>query len=619
MDNNTNIEDFLDYYLDLEIAPEYAVLITGEWGAGKTWFIKKYIERKSIKHIWVSLNGVSSYKEIEDIFFEQLYPALNTKGAKIAGKVIKGLLKTAINVDLNRDGKNDANMTLPFSDLTLPNFINDVGDRVLIFDDLERSSLEINKVLGYINQFVEDNGYGVILIANEDEIIKFNNTDSHQTKYLTIKEKVIGRTFKIKPSFEQAIKSFLSLVDLKCRSIIENNIAILTDTYKLANYNNLRHLRYTIIDFELFYKYLPKITFDNNQVTSHILKSFFAISFELKNGKIQTKDIFDLQKITFEIDRSKSINSEASKIKSKYEIFNQFSKHPISAEQLQCFFEKGFMDTKEIENTVLSSSYYSQEPKWRLLWRHFELEDLDFQELFKEVFQRFKNKETEDKYEVIQLTGIFLRLIRDKVIDEDPYEIIELAKENFQNLISIKKFRVNRFERFPWDHSDGLTYQSLNEEIFKDFLVYAKELGKDISNSIDISGTYLLNTLNKSVDEFEKIINLKDDIDAYYDKPVLNLIPVNEFVKSYFNLENIKKRDLNYILHKRYIHFEYNLNLLDELNWLIELENHPVPEENNSGSISKYYFEIALKNVLQNNIKILEKIKNGNFQSNEQS
>jgi hypothetical protein len=613
MDNNANIEDFLDYYLDLEIAPEYAVLITGEWGAGKTWFIKKYIERKNIKYIWVSLNGVSSYKEIEDIFFEQLYPALNTKGAKIAGKVLKGLLKTTINIDLNRDGKDDAKMTFPFTDITLPNFVNDIGDRVLIFDDLERSSLEINKVLGYINQFVEDNGYGVILIANECEIIKLSNNDSHLTKYSIIKEKVIGRTFKIKPSFEQAIKSFLSLIDKKCKSIIENNITILINTYKLANYNNLRHLRYTIIDFELFHKYIPKIAFENIQVAEHILKCFFAISFELKNGKIQTKDIFDLQKISFEIDRSKPINSEVSKIKSKYEIFNQFSKHPISAEQLQCFFEKGFMDTKEIENTVLSSSYYTQEPKWRLLWRHFELEDLDFQELYEEVFQRFTNKETEDKYEVIQLTGIFLRLIRDKIIDEDPFKIIEIAKENFRKLISIKKFKINKLERFPWDHSDGLTYQSLNEEIFKDFLVYAKEIGEEISNSIDISGNDLLDILNKSVDEFENTINLKDDINAYYDKPVLNLIPVSEFVKSYFNLENIKKRDLNFILHKRYMHFEHNLHLLDELNWLIELENYPIPDDNNSGSISKYYFEIALKNVLNNNIKILEKIRNENF------
>ena len=53
--SNKHIEKFLDYYLNKEQSPDYAVLITGCWGSGKTYFIRKYLEgnynRKELKKI----------------------------------------------------------------------------------------------------------------------------------------------------------------------------------------------------------------------------------------------------------------------------------------------------------------------------------------------------------------------------------------------------------------------------------------------------------------------------------------------------------------------------------------------------------------------------------------
>ena len=42
---NEHIEDYLDYYCNLDQSPEYAILLKGAWGSGKTWFIKKYCEK----------------------------------------------------------------------------------------------------------------------------------------------------------------------------------------------------------------------------------------------------------------------------------------------------------------------------------------------------------------------------------------------------------------------------------------------------------------------------------------------------------------------------------------------------------------------------------------------
>ena len=42
---NSHIEEYLDYYCGLSHAPEFAILLKGEWGCGKTWFINKYREK----------------------------------------------------------------------------------------------------------------------------------------------------------------------------------------------------------------------------------------------------------------------------------------------------------------------------------------------------------------------------------------------------------------------------------------------------------------------------------------------------------------------------------------------------------------------------------------------
>ncbi|WP_428072188.1 P-loop NTPase fold protein, partial [Citrobacter koseri] len=41
---NTDIENFLKQYIDANNHPGYGILISGEWGVGKTHFLKKIIE-----------------------------------------------------------------------------------------------------------------------------------------------------------------------------------------------------------------------------------------------------------------------------------------------------------------------------------------------------------------------------------------------------------------------------------------------------------------------------------------------------------------------------------------------------------------------------------------------
>lgn len=59
---------FLDYYLDASVESEYAVMLSAPWGAGKTHFIKSYLDARAAGlppkeqpgYLYASLYGVAS-------------------------------------------------------------------------------------------------------------------------------------------------------------------------------------------------------------------------------------------------------------------------------------------------------------------------------------------------------------------------------------------------------------------------------------------------------------------------------------------------------------------------------------------------------------------------------
>lgn len=123
---NSHIETYLDYYCRLSHAPGFAVLLKGQWGSGKTWFINKYRENlkaRNQKCLYISLYGMTSSSEIEDAFFQQLHPILSSKGMAITGKIFKGLLKGTLKIDLNDDRRDDGTLNVQIPEINLPEYL----------------------------------------------------------------------------------------------------------------------------------------------------------------------------------------------------------------------------------------------------------------------------------------------------------------------------------------------------------------------------------------------------------------------------------------------------------------------------------------------------------------
>jgi hypothetical protein len=83
------------------------------------------------------------------------FPVMAGTAARVAGRIAKSGLKF---------------LKVEPGDWNIKESLNKFRAKVYVFDDLERCEAPINKVLGYINQFVEHGSAKVIILANEQEI-----------------------------------------------------------------------------------------------------------------------------------------------------------------------------------------------------------------------------------------------------------------------------------------------------------------------------------------------------------------------------------------------------------------------------------------------------------------
>ena len=334
------MEDLVESILDYIRADytDYAIMINGEWGSGKTHFwnnkIRNKIESmqlngKRYTTIYMSLYGISNLEDIsKKIFMEttqlmdkNLRKFMNSKGQE----TIPEYAKTGIDM-ANFFGVTQSSNKLDYTDF----FATD--DKVLCFDDLERANVDVIDILGYINNFVEHDHIKTIIICNEKELStklkssnlemktfiatylldkqnELNKADKPMVEkiqdkiehvfdkandYERIKEKLIGETFEYAPKFDYIINGILMRYENNPELIrfLRENTRFIINTFHRSGTRNLRILKHALNDFKKVFEMVNKsYPNTNNRVMQTMLIFTIAISFEIKAGKI-TKEKF---------------------------------------------------------------------------------------------------------------------------------------------------------------------------------------------------------------------------------------------------------------------------------------------------------------------------------------
>lgn len=197
-----------DYIYNVSI--KYAVLLNGGWGSGKTYFIEDYIKKleekyelnkndkttKYKKPVYVSLYGLSDISELKNKIALSLI-----KSKKI--KQLMPFLDVGIEIGSDLASKHTFIQNSDSKFKRIIRALHKIDNLIIFFDDLERCNININTVLGYINELVEHNDVKVVLVADESKIGKVNFEKNVELKYMVaLSDKIKYPREKSKYSFE---------------------------------------------------------------------------------------------------------------------------------------------------------------------------------------------------------------------------------------------------------------------------------------------------------------------------------------------------------------------------------------------------------------------------------
>ena len=289
---NSLILDFLDSYAG-NPNPQYAVMLKGKWGCGKTHLIKQWKkkfdktsdtnEEITLKPIYISTYGMDSVNDIKTAIDRELNPFFYSK----TGRFIKGALKLAgkivfkTSMDFNEDSKEDGSFSATLDSLSLLQVEDDSikGVKFLIFDDIERCLIEMKELLGFINYFVEHCNCHVVVIGDENHLEELPKAVLDE-----FKEKTIGKEFEIQPNIKEAIEYFLD--EVPTSDYLKEMRDFIIDCFICTKSDNLRVLRQCLYDFKSHLNKLPpELVEKDNIFLKNILGSFIAVYAEYSNGE----------------------------------------------------------------------------------------------------------------------------------------------------------------------------------------------------------------------------------------------------------------------------------------------------------------------------------------------
>jgi len=613
--NNANIWDFLDYYCGLKTGPGYAVLIKGPWGSGKTHLVENFFKaHPGLKKIYVSLYGVGSIADVESAFFAALHPNLSTPGMKIAASVIKGLLKNAkIDIDVFSGGQIDA--TGAVMEMKLPPFLSDAKNRVLIFDDLERCKMPLKEVMGYINAFVEHDDTKVILLANEDEILK-PGPDGYLTQsgadYKDTKEKLIGKTFAIKADFPGAFEGFVAAVsDNTVRQFYVTKRGMIETLFNASEKDNLRVLRQTMLDFERLTGALEPAHRNRTEALGDVMSPYFALSFEMKANRIESEDVGKFSLPDWGQLLSGKNDSSQAKTRKRYPEV-KFENAIIGMDVIRDALFDSRIDAVLIRERMANSKYFSapqNQPPWRTLWYAMTLPDSEAQAAVDIVEKLIKEQAFTIQGEILHVVGERLWLAR---INAIPQSVADVENESIAYITALyksgkldpTKSMLDRIGRTEMSYG-GLGFMERETKAFNAVAKHLAELEqKAAEDQYPAKSHALLEEMSRDTDLFVRrlvISNSEDNI--YAEVPILPCLVPGEFVHRLLSLTPDRRRTVLVAFSARYSHLYATPKLVAELPWLEHVKALLEKEIAGMPAISKYALGGTLEHCVSEPLK----------------
>ena len=574
---------------------DYAIMIDGEWGAGKTWYWDNVLTQqiKAIptkdntedkpsmyKVAKISLFGVSSVDDLRIKIFEETSTFFANKyvktGAKFTGMIVN---KVAGIFNVSETSAKDV------SDL-LSEFSVNLDHYVLCFDDLERIKTELLiELLGYINTLVEHDKVKVVFICNENEL---KDVDYH--KY---KEKIVRFTHTIKADISKMVLEFAKGKEDGYSKYLCERKDYIASIYQRGNCSNLRTLKYNLDIYEQVYEIIGKtIQSENEQhvyaVANYMLLLSMVYSIEYRRDNDEAK-LKSLSKINrqwiYQLDTMDSLSRQSGNNEDKQKSQAEKSEEEKIVDYQRyikkCYFANSYIYGSSMPMIEYLLTGYCDEDAMRANIQWIEVEAKRYEaseekQLYQELTQFW---DTDDDVMANAVKRTMEKVKEGSFLLQD-YPLFFLALQRLQNfsfidlkmtipeLQEIFESAISKFENVPFvDGLDAYYYQN-NGESTPEFMALVNKV-------IDINAH---NNQKYLVAEFETVVkNISSSVNLKKFQFVLTCLFENigaeQFFELFISYRNSRKRDYWNFFDERYnskdcfdLDREFIASLLDRLN-----------------------------------------------------
>jgi hypothetical protein len=532
----------------------------------------------------VSLYGLSSLAEIDTALLQAIYPLLGHKMTKIGGRIMQTLLSAkGVNVDV-----------------TLADILDKSGAELYVFDDLERCAVELNGVLGYINQFIEHDDSKVVIIANDAEI--FADDAGERKQYERTREKLIGKILEVRSAFGEAFSYFCSLIDTpRVKTLFVQSEKEIASIYVQSKLNNLRILQQTMWDFERFSRALTGSHWQNTEAINTLLRLFFVYSFELKAGQIKVEHIATRATGTiaalarYERKKSKAAGDALSQAEDKYPEID-LRDTILSNQLLVDILAKGIVEENAIRSSVDKSRFFvdpSVEPAWRTVWHWHERTDAQFEIALQKMEKQFADRQFVLPGEMIQVFGLQLFLSSIGVLNKTREQIVADAKQYMDDVFSAKPEQIQlKTDLSAWDRQtyDGLgVFDNETPELRQLFDNLVEHNKKAIENTYPAKAKELMREMETDPSLYARRLCLTNsEENIYYDIPILSYIDPGSFVQTVLRQPESHQRIIFTGFKGRYQNGALSDRLPREIDWLTTVKDKFVEAAKKMSPIGKY-------------------------------
>lgn len=592
---NENIKDFsISNFIDSQISPHFAILLKGKWGCGKTYLINQILDevydkdKKEIKEhvIYISLYGISSLNQLRSSFFTALHPFTNNKCLNLLKKAVGEFIKFKFNFDIS---------FIDFSELLNSDKI-EKKFKILIVDDIERSSLPINDIFGFFSNIIINTDIRTFFVGDTTRIESEKNNEKNN--FSEIQEKLIGLEFEVDPDVEALINSEIKnthkLYNFK-QFILECAFTI----FESFGYKNLRALKQALYLLEQIFTNVPELS-ENESYSKTVIEYFIVLFLQKAAGELTEIDVLNAIDSYYKSHQTLSTYDEMHK-EDKY--IHAFPPDIAFKHFYSDIIFKGIIDR---ENILIDFESRTKPKDKRTplqrLHQWLDLSDDEFNQNYKILKDRFNNNQILSLMELFSFFEVELNFIEIKLINKP----VENLKKSYEDYLKTNKSILT--PDFSYMELSGYDSKDSILEVYK----AVKSLFEDVNNELEKNSiqpvlTEIYQKLPDSMNLFLNHVRLTGNISTYNSYPILSMIDIKDFFEKVSTLTFEEQRTIFHAFNERYEKVYSNGNLkreyfadIDSVKCLSELYKDSIDETfMKPSSIKKQFLSEAYKELYE--------------------